>query len=36
MTLGEKGFETLRVYKMEESLGSPLLKGLSLNLAEVF
>jgi Uma2 family endonuclease len=36
MSLGEKGFETVRLYKIGESLSSPLLKGLSLNLSEIF
>jgi Uma2 family endonuclease len=36
MTLGEAGFETVSVSKKEETLTSPLLKGLRLNLKEVF
>lgn len=36
MTLRKKGFETVQVYKAGELLSSPLLKGLSLNLGEVF
>ena len=36
MALQEKGFETAQVYKMGESLSSPLLNKLSLNLEEVF
>ena len=36
MKLGEVGFETARVYKVGESLSSPLLRGLSVNLSEVF
>jgi Uma2 family endonuclease len=36
MSLGEKGFETVQVYKIGESLSSPLLKGLSFNLEDIF
>lgn len=36
MRLGEKGFETVRVYKRGQLLNSPLLEELSLNLGEVF
>lgn len=36
MILGERGFELLQVYKMEQSLDSPLLKGVSINLEEIF
>jgi len=36
MVLGEKGFETVKLYKIGESLISPLLKGLSLDLEEIF
>jgi Uma2 family endonuclease len=36
MSSGEKGFDTVHVYKMSESVSSPLLKGLSFNLGEIF
>ena len=36
MTLGEAGFETASVYRKEETLISPLLKGFRLNLEKVF
>jgi Uma2 family endonuclease len=36
MTLGEKGFGTVQLYKMGQTLVSPLLKGFSLNLKEIF
>ena len=36
MILGEAGFETVGIYRKEESLISPLLKGLCLKLREVF
>ena len=36
MELGEKGFETLGIYKEGENLVSPLLEGLCLNLGEIF
>lgn len=38
LALGEEGFETVRVYKYEEAtaLRPPLLKGLSVDLEEVF
>ena len=35
-TLGEKGFELLKAYKSLETLCSPLLKGLEIDLQEVF
>lgn len=35
-TLGEKGFELVQTYKSAESLTSPLLPGLKVNLKEVF
>ena len=36
MKLGEAGFEPVGIYRKEETLVSPLLKGLHLNLEEVF
>jgi hypothetical protein len=36
MTLGEKGFETVQLYKLGQILSSPLLKGFSLDLKEIF
>ena len=36
MRLGEVGFETAGIYRKGESLTSPLLQGLRLNLGEVF
>ncbi|MFQ5794295.1 MAG: Uma2 family endonuclease [Candidatus Bipolaricaulia bacterium] len=33
---GEQGFETVRVYQRSEVLNSPLLKGLEIDLQEVF
>lgn len=36
MALQEKGFETVQIYKVGQSLNSPLLKELFLNLEEVF
>ena len=36
MKLGEAGFETVGVYKKEEILISPLLKGFRLNSGEIF
>ena len=35
-SLGEKGFELHRAYKGTERLGSPLLKGLAIDLRKVF
>jgi Uma2 family endonuclease len=36
MTLGQKGFETVQLYKMGQTLSSPLLKGFSLLIKEIF
>ena len=36
LTPGEKGLETVQVYKMGEALSSPLLEGLSLNTDDIF
>lgn len=36
MTLRERGFETVAIYKKEDVLKSKLLKGLSISLSEVF
>jgi Uma2 family endonuclease len=36
MTLGEKGFDTVKLYKMGQTLSSPLLKGFSLLIKEIF
>jgi Uma2 family endonuclease len=35
-TLSERGFKTVQVYKMGQTLRSPLLKGFSLKLKEIF
>ena len=36
LTLKKEGYETFGIYKMQDTLTSPLLSGLSINLTKVF
>ena len=36
LTLKKEGYETFGIYKMQETLNSPLLSGLSINLTKIF
>ncbi|MFQ6072049.1 MAG: Uma2 family endonuclease, partial [Methanosarcinales archaeon] len=36
MVLGESGFKTVKKYRKDETLESPLIKGLRIDLKEVF
>jgi len=36
LTLKKEGYETFGIYKMQETLNSPLLLGLSINLTKIF